>query len=60
MSVGALELMEINCLKDPISFFRQCSIDGWKIFATGGLDKGLEKKNIDYNKVLLKKEVFLS
>jgi len=55
--VGALELMEINCIKEPLMFFKQCSKEGWKIFSTGELEKGLEKKNLNYIKLQLKKEV---
>ena len=59
VSVGALELMEINCIKEPNMFFKQCSKEGWKIFSTGELEKGLEKKNLNYTKLKLSKEVFL-
>lgn len=57
VSVGALELMEINCIREPPMFFRQCSKEGWKIFSTGPLEKSLEKKNLNYLELKLTKQV---
>ena len=58
VSVGALELMEINCVKEPFPFLKECIRDGWKVFATGELTQGFESKNVNYKSVDFKKEVF--
>lgn len=57
VSVGALELMEINCVKEPFSFLKECEKENWRIFSTGEIKQ--KNKNIDYKKISLQPLVLL-
>jgi tRNA G18 (ribose-2'-O)-methylase SpoU len=58
-SAGALELMEINCVSDPVNFFSNLNRDQWKIISTGIITGKSKSKNKPLNKIELDSNVYI-
>lgn len=56
-SAGALELLEINCVSNPLNFIREAKKENWKFYCTGSLKSAFGKKNMKLNDLALEKEV---
>ncbi len=56
-SAGALELLEINCVANPLNFFKETKKENWIFFCTGTLKPAFSKKNMNLKDLILKKEV---